>query len=342
MLAGEREGFLLSPTLGPLLMLVGCVGALWLVGRPRNRRLGLALLAGLMTLQLLFSGLVYNPTSNPAALFPETLGTQTLRSHIGTGRVLLAGPRTKENSLMPLRLRAVGGYGSMYPSRLADLLRAAGCPPGRQLVASPDLPPRWRDALSVRAVLTAPDTLTRVKEVKLLYEGNDCILYRNPTALPRARVHPPEAISLWANRSAAAQRIAAPGFRPDLEVALEANTPLHHPTGAEPDPPPSRPARIVIDEPERIVVDILPGDPRAGAVLVLADAYGDGWTARAGSQELEVEPANVGLRAVRLPAGFGGQVEFTYAAPGEGTGIALSLLALLACAVVLLRKPTSA
>ena len=77
-------------------------------------------------------------------------------------------------------------------------------------------------------------------------------------------------------------------------------------------------------------------DAPAGGLLVLADTFAPGWTATTGGGEpLELLPADVALRGVRLEAGFRGDVVFSYDLPRRRLGLLIGaaaavLLALLA------------
>ncbi len=78
-------------------------------------------------------------------------------------------------------------------------------------------------------------------------------------------------------------------------------------------------ARVVEYEPDRIVVDTRA--PAAG-VLVLAEAYADGWTAEVDGRAERVFRADYDLRGVLVPAGEA-RIVFTYAPRGS---VALPLL----------------
>jgi hypothetical protein len=66
----------------------------------------------------------------------------------------------------------------------------------------------------------------------------------------------------------------------------------------------------------------------APALLVVAEAWYPGWRATVNGVPAEVLPANVWMRAVRVPAGES-RVELHYVEPSLGRGAAISLGALL-------------
>jgi hypothetical protein len=66
----------------------------------------------------------------------------------------------------------------------------------------------------------------------------------------------------------------------------------------------------------------------APAILVVAEAWYPGWRATVNGVPAEVLPANVWMRAVRVPAGES-RVELHYVEPSLARGAAISLCALL-------------
>src|SRR6185503_19527041 len=59
-------------------------------------------------------------------------------------------------------------------------------------------------------------------------------------------------------------------------------------------------ARLVVDEPERMVLDVVALRP---AVLVVADSFLPGWEALVDGVPADIRPADIAFRAVALPAG---------------------------------------
>src|SRR6185295_531326 len=90
---------------------------------------------------------------------------------------------------------------------------------------------------------------------------------------------------------------------PRVVVYLESEGPL------PPDPEPaSGKAKISIDEPERVVIDL---DVRTSGWLVLADRWTDGWKARVDGREQPVLCADHAFRAVHVEPGMK-QLEYSY------------------------------
>jgi len=331
---GDREAWLLSPTLGPLLLAAALLSATSLLrGGPRARRVGAAALVALLAGELLREGILYNPTCDPAALYPEPPGAPALRAEAEGGRVVLdRGVLT--NAGIPLGVPTAGGYCSVVPARRADLLAAAGSPPGRQSFRVWDLPPAWRDALAVRAVVTAPGREPSVPgRLEVVYAGPDLAVWRNPDALPRARVHPTGAVRVVPDQASARAALGAPGFDPRRTVVVEEPS---RPAGPPGEPAAPTAAQILADAPGRLRIRAEVPD---GGLLVVAEGYSAGWTARtAAGDPLPVRPADLSLLSVGLPPGFAGEVELAYAVPGERAGLAFSALALLLAAA--LARPT--
>lgn len=86
------------------------------------------------------------------------------------------------------------------------------------------------------------------------------------------------------------------------------------------------PAKIDEYKPDRLTVSV---ELDASGYLVLADLYHPGWKATIDGKAAEILPANLALRAVPLQAGSH-VVEFSYECPGQKTGLAVSLAALIA------------
>jgi hypothetical protein len=91
---------------------------------------------------------------------------------------------------------------------------------------------------------------------------------------------------------------------------------------AENAPPVRGTAQIVEDEPEHVGITVQSSQQ---ALLVLADAWSEGWWARVNGHPARVYPADGVMRAVVVPAGPS-RVDFTYAPPAWVAGWQLSLL----------------
>ena len=338
--AGERSSLLPPATFLPLALGVGLALA---ATRRRRPAAALAAVLGLGSFDLLHAGLVYNSTSPPARLQdhapPEI---ELARSIAGGERVAWLTPAGLDaNHLVSHGLRSVEGYHCMLPARTARLYWALGPrPPLIQVLKPGPLPPMWREALSVRAAVTPrriPEaTAHAMATLDLVAAGPSWIVWADPRALPRARVHPVSAVLSASAPEAALATATRPDFDPRRHVVLEGQG-APPPAGAPlPAPPAPVPAALLVDEAERLVVEVPAEAAAEGGVLVVADAWGRGWSARDGvGRPLELRPAQVALRGVVLPPGFSGSVVLTYRRPGRWEGAALAAVlaaALTACA----------
>ena len=346
--AGERAVFLPPATFFPLALGIGLVLA---GGRRRRTAAALTAVLGLGTFDLLHTGLVVNSTSPPAAIVEgEPPEVTHARRVAGASRVSwLMPPGFDANRLVFHRLRSVEGYHCMLPGRTARLYWAiAPSPPFIQILRPGPLSPAWREALSVRATVTPrriPEATARaLASLDVVAAGPSWIVWADPRALPRARVHPTSAILAAAGLEAALATATRPDFDPRRHVVVEGKG-APSPAGAPlPGSPAPIPAALVVDEAERLVIEVPAEAAAEGGVLVVADAWGRGWSARDGAgRPLELRPAQVALRGVVLPPGFAGPVELRHRRPGRWEGAALALafgltLALAARATVAPRR----
>jgi hypothetical protein len=154
----------------------------------------------------------------------------------------------------------------------------------------------------------------------------------NPNALPRAFVvyrtaaAPPEAELL--------PRLADAGFDP-LALAYVEGGPDFAP--ASDAPPRGAAARFIEDGEDVVEVET---DAAAPALLVLADTYASGWSATVDGIAATIRPTNYLFRGVAVPAGTH-RVRFVYRPWTIPAGQALSILGLVALALLWRRPPTT-
>lgn len=187
--------------------------------------------------------------------------------------------------------------------------------------------PRLLDAMAVRTLLVKSFVATAGSSLTPITTHDRWTLYANPDALPRAfTVGRAEAV---ADGDAALAVLAHPRFDARTTVALTGDA-TALPSG---DPEPLRPATIVVDAPEHVVVDV---DVVRPSVLVLTDPFAGGWTATIDGAAAPVREANGLARGVVVPAGRS-RVAFRYAAAGLTAGLTAAAvvwsLALGACVV---------
>jgi hypothetical protein len=140
-------------------------------------------------------------------------------------------------------------------------------------------------------------------------------LFRVPDPLPRAYVVAGVRV---ATSTAAYQALVDPAFDPAAELVL--------PTGpsAPADPELRGEAEVRERGHDRLLVEARLDRP---GFLVLTDAYDPGWRATADGRDVEVRRANVGFRALALPAGRH-RVELLYRPRSVTAGLAASAVSL--------------
>lgn len=125
--------------------------------------------------------------------------------------------------------------------------------------------------------------------------GDDSVaVFRVP--VPRVAIH--HDVIVVPDEAASFEQVTGPGFDPFRRVVIETTGEVDAvpvPAGAEED------ARVVIDEPERVVVQVILQTP---GVLVLRDAQYPGWSVAVDGVEAPSLTANGAFRAVALAEGI--------------------------------------
>ena len=153
--------------------------------------------------------------------------------------------------------------------------------------------------------------------------AGSALIYKFPHVQPRARLMGRPAYV--ADEAAAAKALdeLGPAIR-DRLIVEDPDRPL--PEDAEVEGS----ARIAVDLPERVEVEVDAGTP---AYLVLADTFDPGWSATIDGRTAPIRPAFAGFRAVFVPPGTH-RVVFAYEPAGFRTGLiltAIGLIGVLAC-----------
>jgi hypothetical protein len=154
------------------------------------------------------------------------------------------------------------------------------------------------------------------------------LLVENPNVLPRAYLARPRCVS----RDDSLRLMRSPGFAWDREALVECRKPLA-PTPAEAE---LGTVKILSYRPERVEMEARISTP---GLLVLTDSYDVGWSARVDGKRADVLPSNYAVRGLPLTSGTH-TILYEYHCPGFVSGLLLGLLALAACAgVVIWRTP---
>ncbi|MBI4577643.1 MAG: hypothetical protein HY722_15380 [Planctomycetes bacterium] len=297
-------------------------GALALLRQGRASRWIRPSVAGAAILELGLSAVGVNPQCDPAAYYPESPLVQALRS-APPGRV--AGDNVyRANLSMVHRLRDVRGYDGADPVRLIELLRLAnpawkGAPPYAHThsfapptpVSSPIL-----DMLNLRYVVRpgAPPPGARVLASTPDHWVEEC-----PRALPRPYV--PRRAEEVPDDAEGLRRLGRPGFDP-RELALAAGR-----AGVPPGPVQGE-ARILEEWPGHVAMECKLDAP---GLVVLADLWYPGWSARLEGRSVPVLRVNHALMGAVAPQGTS-RLVMDYEPPRLRWGVAASLAGLAALA----------
>jgi len=128
----------------------------------------------------------------------------------------------------------------------------------------------------------------------------------------------------------ALQTLLGPDFDPRASVILPTGVPARAPASFTSN------VRIADARPDRIRIEAVLGAP---GYVVLLDAWDSGWRALVDGRDAVLERANVGFRAVGVPAGSHA-VEFIYRPRGLSVGLALSAGAAVLVLGTLVKRPS--
>jgi len=272
--------------------------------------LGLALLADLLlatpplgVLRAFPKRLVDTPHAGPAQ--PQDVAA-ALAPVSASERVAAVGLRPR---LGPPSLRRVSCQEVLLPRAWSDLHRALTGSPARAAVLF-DLPPErfpvLYDLASARRIAVA--------------RGKGLHVVDNEDALPRA--YTLDSFEVMASNEALA-RLAAGDRDPRRRALVDRDPGFASGRGR------LGRARIVVDRPERVAVDVVPERP---TLLVLTDSAYPDWQVRVDGRPREIFRANGLHRAVRVEPGDR-RVEFHYRPASLRIGAVLSVASLLVLAV---------
>jgi hypothetical protein len=339
-----------------LAALLVAVGTTWLAQDTRWRRSRQRLAEGL-ALALVVVGVVgafTNATQFPwnapaeAVTGPPQL-CEALARFTGDGRAFVAG----ESGLGPRRgtlhrIRVLQDQESLSSRRLEAYLSALYEPPpvrdegwpfngavsSRARIARPAL----LDLLAVRTLVLRDGKAPPPERVPLMEAVASIAgrtVWRNPSALPRA--YTVGRARFVADETAALATLTSSDFD-GHEEAVVIGPPVAALEGGA--PAPFTPAQIVIDDPERVAIDVRVDRP---SLLVLADAFAPGWRVRVGDEVRPLLQVNHYVRGVLVEAGDR-HVEFSYTPPGLVAGLVVAILCWITALAVVsydVRRPYS-
>lgn len=317
-----------------LLVVAGCAALLWASrSRSPGRRRALAWLFPLLVLFDLTASAWREAPTVPAAYWtspPETV--QRLKADPGFIRMFGRGDKhsgepgyaSEHIDFLKTRdpldwslpavwgLRCSKGETPMIARRLIDYFDAANIGGGRFEIES-------------------VSHLVLGRGLRAIYRPNTPVgaafIHVNRSVLPRARLVGLPVYAADAPAGVAAIQRLGKGMRERLIVEDPAQ-PL------DPSTKVSGSARIVADEPERVVIDTESPGP---AYLVLADTFDPGWSATVDGEPAPIRPAYVAFRAVFLPEGPH-TVVFSYRPAGFDLGLGISIFGVVLAVVLWVQK----
>jgi hypothetical protein len=270
------------------------------------------------------------------SLLRDDDGGRLVRFVAGDPGAVLEYPLPPDTGL-PVGVHDLSGYITLSPRRVEALHEKLQ--PGsaigigvRALTDPAALDSPLLDLFAVtRVVANVPVSRPGLTE---LGRVGDAWVYANDSALPRVRLAPHVRLVGSEAEASAALDDAGLDLRTDLVVEARGEPAFEAAAAGAGDP---GSARLVVDEPERMVLDVVALRP---AVLVVADSYLPGWEALVDGTPTDIRPADLAFRAVALPAG-GHRVELLYRPAGWRLGLVLGaagVLGVSACALIARRR----
>ena len=158
------------------------------------------------------------------------------------------------------------------------------------------------------------------------WQGRPYLIYRNPSPMPRAYVVPraevcPEGVM-----------VSAMPFVSPRQAVLMTTDPLD---GVDGPRQPFRPASYDASDPDRVVVQV---QTRAPGLLVVADTWMPGWTARLDGRTVPIPRGDRAWRVVPLRKAGQHEVVLSYRPPGLISGGVISVTAIGTWLVLVFRK----
>jgi len=309
----------------------------------RWRRAALALGFAALLFELLPPFLQYNAHSDSSLLArtpePVEIMKRTKEPWRGTGILGTTATSNKTeqwgndlvtgNNLLALYgVENIGGFEAIIPRHYVTFAGAVGAkisPAGRTLQFTRFESPLL-DFTGLRFVLfpSAHPVPARFWKRSVSERSS---LYENPAAFPRARLV--SALRIAKDDREAEQLLREPGFDPRKETILESDHPFASFAEGE----------IAWKErtPDRSSLEV---NPKAAAILVVADTDYPGWEATIDGKPVPIYRANVAFRAVEVPAGPH-RVEFRFRPSSARHGLIASTFFLLLSlgAAFIRRKP---
>ena len=303
-----------------LIGLLACGLSKWLARAGQRARTWAGALLALIFLDLFLVGAPYNPTIEPARIFPTPEAIRFLQRDTEIYRIAGLGLTLMPNSGMIYHLSDTRGFDAVAPKRYTDLFdRMAGSVRVTLFWLLEEADSPLLDLLNVKYVLTQQELGGKWE---LVYDDGMRV-YRNRDAMPRAFiVHQAEYVD---DAGESLDRVTSGEFDFKESVILENAPPvdLQPPTTST-----LGTATITAYRPDRVELE---AQSISDGYLVLSDGYMPGWKAYLDGQSTPIFIANHAFRALWMPSGKH-HVVFVYDPPSFHIGATISLLT---CGVML-------
>jgi hypothetical protein len=274
----------------------------------------------------------YSDAPDHDAMAERAAVLQRVQRSLGQPARFVSMPEINGGGMVRYDLPSIMGYDPSSPLRRnarmlkeADRRQELWPGGGSKLARRPGLA-----AMMGVGVVTAPQRWSASLQRKGFMQvatlpPDDVVLYREP--VPRARlVH---SVAAAADEETSYAWTVDP--RRDVRASAVVEAPPVPVEVRQPPPGAAESARIVVDQPERVAIDVVAAAP---ALLVLTDTFYPGWQATVDGAPVPVLRADYLFRGVSLPPGTH-RVVFTFDPPLLWIGGLVSLVAALVVALLL-------
>ncbi len=327
--AGTPGSMALASVLRWTLLTAALAGLCLLLQRRGRARLVGGAIVALVALEMVTFAAGYQPIGPASRVYPPTTpAIEHIQENVGDGRIVGTEYSLTSDWSTHYGLRDVRGYDAPQPSmRFFRLWRSLhstqeGWAPFDLAGIDPESLPVL-GMLGARYIVTRPGTsLDREGHDALhaVHRGDDATVYRNDLAIRRTLVAP--LVTIAADEDAEFATVTASDFDPrDSVVVAAAELP---PGTTERELTGAGSARIVEESNARVAIRT---ETDGQALVLLGDAWADGWRVTVDGRPAEALRADVVLRGVVVPAGSH-EVVWAYSVPGLKAGIAASALGL--------------